>query len=168
MALRFGSVISVAQQLTMLIYRRPAMPLNRVTRPIATINRNVAVYNLKCCGYCGLCKDVSCYSKDKSKADGLMSQCRACRRIIEAPKVARKNRERQHKRQIAGKHTAQEWQALLDHYNHRCLCCGSTDNIQKDHVMPLALNGTDNIDNLQPLCATCNNRKGATHIDYRS
>lgn len=143
------------------------MPLNRVTRPVHEINDIVGKYGLKYCGKCGLCKPMDAYSKDKSKADGLMSQCRPCRRIIEAPKVARKNRERQHKKRISGKHTAEQWAEVLERYNYQCLCCGSADNIQKDHIMPIALDGTDNIDNLQPLCATCNNKKGARYIDYR-
>ncbi|MBN1527892.1 MAG: HNH endonuclease [Thermoleophilaceae bacterium] len=43
----------------------------------------------------------------------------------------------------------------------RCAECGSSFDLQYDHVIPLALGGGDGVDNLQLLCADCNRRKGA-------
>jgi len=37
-----------------------------------------------------------------------------------------------------------------------CVACDSTDNIQIDHIVPVARGGSDRIENLQPLCRSCN------------
>lgn len=67
-----------------------------------------------------------------------------------------------------GRHTKGQWQALLARTGHRCLCCGATGvKLVKDHIRPRSRGGTDDIDNLQPLCMPCNARKGARWIDYR-
>ncbi|MDP2712237.1 MAG: HNH endonuclease signature motif containing protein [Solirubrobacteraceae bacterium] len=42
-----------------------------------------------------------------------------------------------------------------------CVECGSSFEIQYDHVIPLALGGASTVENLQILCAPCNQRKGA-------
>lgn len=67
----------------------------------------------------------------------------------------------------AGMHTPEEWEALCAKYNHLCLCCGESKPLTKDHVMPLSKGGMNTIENLQPLCLTCNVRKHARYIDYR-
>ena len=40
-----------------------------------------------------------------------------------------------------------------------CAFCGSTQDIQIDHVTPIAKGGVHGIGNLQPLCAKCNRSK---------
>lgn len=69
-----------------------------------------------------------------------------------------------------GKITAQEWEALKAFYNYTCLCCRKQEpeiELTLDHVIPLALGGAHSIDNAQPLCRLCNNRKYTKVIDYR-
>ena len=66
-----------------------------------------------------------------------------------------------------GTHTKSEWEEVLSLSGNKCLCCGSTEKIQKDHVIAVSRGGSDSITNLQPLCAPCNIRKGARTIDYR-
>src|SRR5436190_10615081 len=43
----------------------------------------------------------------------------------------------------------------------RCWNCGSTTDLQFDHVIPLALGGSNTADNVELLCRTCNLAKSA-------
>ena len=69
--------------------------------------------------------------------------------------------------QAPGQHTAAEWDALRELYGNQCLRCGSTDQLTKDHIIPLSEGGSDSASNLQPLCLPCNSWKGARIIDFR-
>ena len=51
----------------------------------------------------------------------------------------------------------------------RCACCGVKLNGAHhiDHIIPIALGGTNTDDNIQLLCPSCNLRKSAKHpVDY--
>jgi len=48
-----------------------------------------------------------------------------------------------------------------------CLCCGSTNNLTLDHVIPKSLGGINKAKNLQTLCFWCNTLKGSRIINYR-
>lgn len=75
-------------------------------------------------------------------------------------------------RDQGGKFTTYEWKWLLSLCNNRCLACRKTEQelkahgipIERDHVNPF---GRNSIENLQPLCKICNNKKQQTAIDYR-
>lgn len=67
-----------------------------------------------------------------------------------------------------GKITPEEWGELKRKYGYMCICCRRTDvNLAMDHVIPLSLGGANVIDNIQPLCKSCNSRKNTKIIDYR-
>ena len=58
----------------------------------------------------------------------------------------------------------EEWENKLISYNYRCAHCGTTNNIEIDHIIPITLGGTNTIENLQPLCRSCNASKGGRYV----
>ncbi len=66
-----------------------------------------------------------------------------------------------------GSHTQEEWRQLCEQFDNRCACCGRKTRLTKDHIIPVTQGGTSDIDNLQPLCQSCNSCKGRKIIDYR-
>ena len=69
-----------------------------------------------------------------------------------------------------GSYTEEEWEDLKASYNYRCLSCGRVEpeiKLTIDHVIPITLGGSNDITNIQPLCGSCNKRKGTQLIDYR-
>lgn len=78
------------------------------------------------------------------------------------------NRRRARIRNNGGSFTTSEWTDLCNRFQNKCVCCGASAKLTVDHVIPLALGGSNNIDNIQPLCFHCNARKHTTIIDYRS
>lgn len=51
-------------------------------------------------------------------------------------------------------------QAVYERDGHRCLDCGTDQNLSLDHIHPYSLGGEDTLENLQTLCRSCNSRKG--------
>jgi hypothetical protein len=65
------------------------------------------------------------------------------------------------------KMTTKEWTEVLELYDHKCLKCGTSENITMDHIMPIFLGGEHKKENIQPLCKSCNSSKRLKIIDYR-
>jgi 5-methylcytosine-specific restriction endonuclease McrA len=42
------------------------------------------------------------------------------------------------------------------------MTCGSQDRLELDHIIPLAMGGSNTARNIQVLCERCNREKGAT------
>ena len=67
-----------------------------------------------------------------------------------------------------GSYTVEEWLSLCAEYENRCLCCKEVKPLEGDHVIPVSKGGTNSIDNIQPLCHSCNTSKGNRRTtDYR-
>ncbi len=86
--------------------------------------------------------------------------------IGRANKQAAHHRRRSLKMNAPGNYTATEWQALCSWFGDKCLKCGNAE-ITIDHVIPLIKGGSNAIDNLQPLCMSCNSSKRDKIADYR-
>jgi 5-methylcytosine-specific restriction endonuclease McrA len=71
------------------------------------------------------------------------------------------------KKGAIGRYTLLEWRDLCARFNHQCLRCGATTKLTADHIIPISKGGANTIDNIQPLCMSCNASKGAQSIDYR-
>lgn len=50
---------------------------------------------------------------------------------------------------------------VFERDDYKCVHCGTTENIQVDHIVPLSKGGENTYLNTQTLCRTCNCRKGA-------
>lgn len=51
-------------------------------------------------------------------------------------------------------------QYVFERDGHHCQMCYSAKSLTIDHIVPLALGGTNDISNLRTLCHSCNARKG--------
>jgi 5-methylcytosine-specific restriction endonuclease McrA len=81
-------------------------------------------------------------------------------------KVFKQNR-RARELGAVGKFTAGQWRSLCEKHDNKCLCCGNKRKLTADHVVPLSKGGTNRIINIQPLCGSCNSKKGTKTTDFR-
>src|SRR3990167_8338070 len=80
-----------------------------------------------------------------------------------------KNRRNRTVRAGLEMHTFEEWTSLIVTYKETCPSCFRKQPEVKltiDHIQPLSLGGSDLIENIQPLCQSCNSRKSAGFIHY--
>jgi 5-methylcytosine-specific restriction endonuclease McrA len=66
------------------------------------------------------------------------------------------------KKGAAGCYEQAEWEALKRRYGFTCPACLRVEPaivLTVDHVVPLSKGGSNNIENIQPLCRACNSRK---------
>ena len=76
-----------------------------------------------------------------------------------------------------GYFTPDQWHTLCELCNNRCARCGKEEGrvkrggqerLSPDHIKPASRGGTTYIDNIQPLCVSCNVRKSNIYTtDYR-
>ena len=115
-----------------------------------------------------LLKNKRNYQKSRHKV--LQNQTKYRKENKEKIELKRRNRRAKEYGSL-GRHTAQEVKALLEVQNYKCAnckcCIKEKSSRHLDHVMPIALGGSNSIDNLEWLCVLCNLRKGAKHpIDW--
>jgi 5-methylcytosine-specific restriction endonuclease McrA len=103
----------------------------------------------------------------EANREAYAERCRRWREENPEAAAAILHNRRARERGASGRWSAEQWRALVDFYGDACLACGVRDNLAKDHVVPIFLGGDNTIANLQPLCKSCNSRKGVADTDYR-
>jgi len=91
------------------------------------------------------------------------------KRNVEAMRAAG-HRRRCREQDNGGSYTPEEWEALKAFYDYHCLRCGRREpeiTLHVDHIRPVSKGGSNDIDNIQPLCRSCNSCKHTRRIDYR-
>ena len=62
-------------------------------------------------------------------------------------------------REKTGKVSLEEWNNKLIEFNYCCAKCVIKENLEQDHIVPLSKGGKHEINNIQPLCRSCNAKK---------
>lgn len=113
------------------------------------------------CGKCGSTDFGTWTSTTTGKQHRYCLQCRRVRALTYT----------QRKRSNGGSHTRQQWLSKLAQFSYCPHCQRSWATIPprpdkrykhvwtKDHIVPLNNGGTDDIENIQPLCYQCNSSK---------
>lgn len=97
-------------------------------------------------------------------------------------KVRRANRERynQYFQKAAHKRRAQEkgleasftrldWERALKHFNNSCAYCGAKGNLTKEHFIPVSNGGEYSVNNIIPVCRSCNcSKRDSNFFDWYS
>jgi 5-methylcytosine-specific restriction endonuclease McrA len=120
---------------------------------------------------CYLCDRVLPVASFTRRSNGTsFSACKDCNRHVFA------QRRRARLAGSGGTYATEEWDRLLEQYE-RCPGClrrwadipplASGVVVTVDHIVPISLGGANSVENLQPLCYSCNSRKGARPTSQR-
>jgi len=79
----------------------------------------------------------------------------------------RKHDRRALEMNCTGHHTSKEWKRKKQAYDYRCAYCNTRlidgnnhpNQLTKDHIIPLAEGGSNDIGNIVPACRKCNSSK---------
>lgn len=146
------------------------------------------------CSKCRKKLPISEFHRSAPHKFGVHSQCKKCgrayfkkhakKRHAAIKKYRDENKEKVRMQRAVSKHnccwdiskgrfTVAEWKGVLTAANHTCLCCNKHASATKagcltiDHVRPVSIGGSNRIENIQPLCRSCNAKKGRRYCDYR-
>lgn len=144
----------------------------------------------KLCPKCGDVKSIESFRKHTGRKYGVRSWCVSCEdesnknyKAANRSKIADTFREyfkkhadkirfgrrvsKANKRGAVGSLSLDQWRTLCVYYGNKCLRCGKQGRLDMDHVVPISMGGSAYVDNVQPLCRSCNSFKNDRVIDYR-
>lgn len=98
-------------------------------------------------GECYMCGAMTSHRRDGNWS------CFDCRHA----KYKKRERDR---RKVSGKMRALR-EVVFSRDHNRCVMCGSSDELQLDHIVPFESGGVTTLENLRTLCRKCNTGKGA-------
>lgn len=142
--------------------------------------------------YCLINKDIvkqqkkDYYNRIKTNPEfKIKCRLRVIKWRLRNPQKAREQgyRRRMNKKNVGGFHTLFEWQVMKKRYNYTCPICGKKEPeiiLTRDHVIPITkwdewLNTQNkkkvpfkcnDIWNIQPLCLSCNSKKGVKISEF--
>jgi 5-methylcytosine-specific restriction endonuclease McrA len=160
---------------------RAKMSASRRGKPNVAKRRKVIVVDGVECFECSKCHAVlprDRFYKSTRQIAGISSECKPCHietsRATRTPAIAQeiKRASEMNRRAKAagciGRVSRVSLLAVFAECDGTCLKCGSTVDIEFDHVVPISKGGDNAIHNLQCLCSSCNDRKHSKTIDYRT
>lgn len=120
----------------------------------------------------GLGTSVTCSRCMQTKKRGTAPYCLPCGRIYERELYARNPEHFLQKARIRrarlygapGTFSSTEWEAIKARQLGLCAHCKLSKKLDRDHIVPLVLGGTNWIENIQGLCTSCNSRKGGRWV----
>lgn len=84
-------------------------------------------------------------------------------------KAGNKRIRRERLKRFGGSHSVEEWEEVKSMYSYTCPACFRKEpeiKLTRDHILSLSNGGSDDIENIQPLCVRCNSRKATKTIKY--
>lgn len=76
--------------------------------------------------------------------------------------IRKGHRRRARERETEVHYTLEQWAACLDFFGHSCAYCGASGvPLQKEHFVPVTSGGDFTINNIIPVCGSCNSSKQA-------
>lgn len=105
-----------------------------------------------------LAKRAAYYAANKEKAK---ESCRTWRKGNHEYVLSKNRNRRALEKNATGRHTAEDIKRLLAFKKQKCACCKQSvkNGYHVDHIIALAIGGSNDPHNLQILCPTCNTRK---------
>jgi len=102
--------------------------------------------------------------ENRDKANASIANWKAANpdKVLEGTRLRRAR-----KAALPGSFTQAEFIELCAKYGNICLCCKLPEKLTADHVIPVKHGGRNSIDNIQPLCQSCNSKKHTKSTDYR-